>query len=92
MSRYDYLLTPTTSDLPPPADKAEAEQDYVRPLPSFTCIANMTGQPAASLPCGWTKDGLPVGVQIIGRHLADHDVLVAAAAFERTRPWDQAPS
>jgi aspartyl-tRNA(Asn)/glutamyl-tRNA(Gln) amidotransferase subunit A len=88
MSRYDFLLTPTTADLPPPADKVEGAQDYTRPLPSFTCIANMTGQPAASLPCGWTKDGLPVGVQIIGRHLADHEVLAASAAFERAQPWN----
>jgi aspartyl-tRNA(Asn)/glutamyl-tRNA(Gln) amidotransferase subunit A len=87
MARYDYLLTPTTSDLPPPADRADGAQDYVRPLPSFTCIANMTGQPAASLPCGWTTEGLPVGLQIIGRHLADHDVLAASAAFEQARPW-----
>lgn len=87
MSRYDYILTPTTSGLAPPADKAKGAEDYIRPLPSFTCIANMTGQPAASLPSGWTNDGLPVGVQIIGRHLADDDVLAAAAAFERARPW-----
>jgi aspartyl-tRNA(Asn)/glutamyl-tRNA(Gln) amidotransferase subunit A len=87
MARYDYLLTPTTSDLPPPADKPEGEDDIVRPVPSFTCIANMTGQPAASLPAGWTASGLPIGVQIIGRHLADRDVITAAAAFEKARPW-----
>jgi aspartyl-tRNA(Asn)/glutamyl-tRNA(Gln) amidotransferase subunit A len=87
MSRYDYLLTPTTSAPPPPADMQEGAEDFVRPLPSFTCIANMTGQPAASLPAGWTAAGLPVGMQIIGRHLADRDVLAAAAAFEQARPW-----
>ena len=88
MSRcHDYLLTPTTSALPPPADMQEGAEDFVRPLPSFTCIANMTGQPAASLPAGWTAAGLPVGLQIIGRHLADRDVLAAAAAFEQARPW-----
>jgi len=87
MARYDYILTPTTSDLPPLADKAEGAEDVVRPLPSFTCIANMTGQPAASMPAGWTPAGLPVGVQIIGRHLADRDVLCAAAGFEQAHPW-----
>jgi aspartyl-tRNA(Asn)/glutamyl-tRNA(Gln) amidotransferase subunit A len=93
MARYDYLLTPTTSDLPPPADKPDGADDYVRPLPSFTCIANMTGQPAASLPAGWTTAGLPIGIQIIGRHRADRDVLAAAAAFEQARPWqDRWPS
>jgi aspartyl-tRNA(Asn)/glutamyl-tRNA(Gln) amidotransferase subunit A len=87
MARYDYLLTPTTSDLPPPAARPDGADDYIRPLPSFTCIANMTGQPSASMPAGWTTAGLPVGVQIIGRHLADRDVLAAAAAFEQARPW-----
>jgi hypothetical protein len=46
MSRFDYLLTPTTNDLPSPADKPDGADDFVRPLPVFTCIANMTGQPA----------------------------------------------
>ena len=48
---------------------------------------NMTGQPAASVPAGWTADGLPVGLQIVGRHLDDATVLRAAAAFEAARPW-----
>jgi aspartyl-tRNA(Asn)/glutamyl-tRNA(Gln) amidotransferase subunit A len=47
----------------------------------------MTGQPAATIPAGFTKDGLPVGLQIIGRHLDDRTVLKASGAFERARPW-----
>ena len=53
----------------------------------FTFICNLTGQPAASIPAGFTTDGLPVGLQIIGRHLADQTVLAASGAFERARPW-----
>ena len=87
MQRFDFFVTPTTTNLPPPADKAAGAADYERPLPTFTCIANMTGQPAASLPAGFTADGLPVGLQIVGRHLADARVLAACAAFERARPW-----
>ena len=87
MQRFDFLVTPTTTNLPPPADKAAGAADYERPLPTFTCIANMTGQPAASLPAGFAADGLPVGLQIVGRHLADARVLGACAAFERARPW-----
>jgi aspartyl-tRNA(Asn)/glutamyl-tRNA(Gln) amidotransferase subunit A len=49
----------------------------------------MTGQPAASVPCGFTKGGLPIGFQIVGRRFADVTVLRAAAAFERARPWAQ---
>lgn len=49
----------------------------------------MTGQPAATVPAGFTSDGLPVGLQIVGRHLADADVLRASAAFEAAAPWAQ---
>ena len=54
---------------------------------SFTHPMNMTGQPAASVPAGWTSDGLPVGLQIVGRHLDDGLVLRASAAFEAAAPW-----
>ena len=54
---------------------------------SFTYPMNMTGQPAASVPAGFTVDGLPVGLQIVGRHLDDARVLRASAAFEAAAPW-----
>lgn len=50
----------------------------------------MTGQPAASLPAGFTAAGLPVGVQVVGRHLDDATVLRASAAFEAAAPWAHA--
>ncbi len=49
----------------------------------------MTGYPAATVPCGRTRDGLPVGLQIIGPRFADALVLRAAAAFEAIQPWAQ---
>jgi aspartyl-tRNA(Asn)/glutamyl-tRNA(Gln) amidotransferase subunit A len=49
----------------------------------------MTGQPAATVPAGFTEAGLPVGMQIVGRHLDDPLVLRASAAFEATRPWKE---
>jgi amidase/aspartyl-tRNA(Asn)/glutamyl-tRNA(Gln) amidotransferase subunit A len=52
----------------------------------LTYFANFTGHPAASIPAGMA-DGLPVGMQIMGRSGADADVLAASAAFERLRPW-----
>ena len=51
-----------------------------------TYLVNLTGHPAASIPAGLV-DGLPVGMQIVGRRHADADVLTASAAFERLRPW-----
>lgn len=53
----------------------------------MTFFTNFTGYPAVSLPAG-LSEGLPVGIQLIGRRRADLDVLAAAAAFERVRPWD----
>lgn len=53
--------------------------------------ADWTEQPAASLPAGLTSQGLPVGLQIIGRHLADRVVVAAAAAFEKVQPFGKWP-
>ena len=53
----------------------------------FTYPFNVTGQPACSVPAGFTKARLPVGLQIVGRRFDDATVLRAAAAFERARPW-----
>ncbi|HEX2441185.1 MAG TPA: amidase family protein [Methylomirabilota bacterium] len=98
MARYDLLLTPTLT-VPPFALHMQGPEKvdgrYVRPEQwlSFTYPINMTGQPAASVPAGWTDDGLPVGLQIVGRHLDDALVLRASAAFEAAAPWrDRWPS
>jgi len=54
---------------------------------AFTYQFNMTGQPAVTVPAGFTKDGLPIGLQIVGRQLDDATVLRAAAAYEAAAPW-----
>lgn len=54
---------------------------------SFTFPLNLTGHPVATVPAGWTVDGLPVGLQIVGRHLDDELVLEASAAYEAANPW-----
>lgn len=92
MENYDYLITPTLTTPPFPLHVQGPEKidgKIVHPFQwlSFTFPFNMTGQPAASLPAGWTQQGLPVGIQIVGRHLADTSVLQACAAFERAAPW-----
>ena len=89
--KYDLLLTPTLA-VPPfeVGSSGPREIAGVRgPLDwiAFTYPFNLTGQPAASVPGGWTDDGLPVGLQIIGRRFDDVTVLRAAAAFEQALPW-----
>jgi len=55
----------------------------------MTPLFNLTGQPAATVPCGLTSDGLPIGLQIVGRRFDEATVLRASAAFEAIRPWAQ---
>jgi aspartyl-tRNA(Asn)/glutamyl-tRNA(Gln) amidotransferase subunit A len=95
MQRYDILLTPTLAVPPFPVHMQGPEMIEGRMVSTgawlaFTSIMNMTGQPAASIPAGFTKDGLPVGLQIIGRHLDDPMVLRASTAFETAKPWADA--
>jgi len=91
MRRFDLLLTPTAPLLPFAIDRDGPGTIEGRPvgdngwLPALQPF-NLSGQPAISVPAGWS-DGLPVGLQIVGRHLADATVLRAAASFEQARPW-----
>jgi aspartyl-tRNA(Asn)/glutamyl-tRNA(Gln) amidotransferase subunit A len=90
--KYDLLLTPTIAcaafdaDGDGPGEIAGTRVDRYGWIP-FTYPFNVTGQPACSVPCGFTRDGLPIGLQIVGRRFDDVTVLRAAAAFERARPW-----
>ena len=92
MANYDLLITPTLAVPAFPLYMQGPEIIEGKMVTSgdwlcFTYICNLTGQPAATIPAGFTKDGLPVGLQIIGRHLADRTVLAASGAFEQARPW-----
>jgi aspartyl-tRNA(Asn)/glutamyl-tRNA(Gln) amidotransferase subunit A len=92
MEDYDLLLTPTLAvspfdiDSPGPTDIEGREVELFHWL-SFTFPINMTGHPAATIPAGWTDDGLPVGLQLIGPHLDDTLVVKASAAYEAATPW-----
>ena len=87
--RFDLLLTPT---LPIPAFAAGEEVPPGSGLsrwPEWTPFSypfNLTGQPAASVPCGFTADGLPAGLQIVGPRHADASVLRAAHAYQTAAP------
>ncbi|OLT33117.1 amidase [Actinomadura sp. CNU-125] len=88
--RYDLLLTPT---MPIPAFGAGVDAPAGSPSSHwtgwtpFTYPFNMTQQPAASVPCGTTAAGLPVGLQVVGARHADALVMRACSAFEVARPW-----
>ncbi len=88
---YDLLLTPS---LPIPAFEAGLEVppgSGMERWPDWTPFSypfNLTRQPAASVPCGLTSEGLPAGLQIVGPSYADALVLRAARAYERCEPFE----
>lgn len=95
---FDYVLSPVA---PMPAFAAELPSptnDPLRPLEhiGFTVPFNMSEQPAASVNCGYTASGLPIGLQIAGARFDDLGVLRVAHAFEQLRgpqhPWPEPPS
>ncbi|MFC4584825.1 amidase [Sphaerisporangium corydalis] len=93
---YDLIVSPVTSvaGVPNGANgdtlgPSEVCGQAVDPLVGWclTYALNLTGNPAASVPAGWTRSGLPVGMQIAGRRFGEPSVVAACAAVERRRPW-----
>ena len=93
--KYDLLLTPTLAVAafesgekgPLGPKRVDGQEGTAISWLCFTYPFNFTGQPAASVPCGFNSEGLPVGLQIVGRRLDEAMVLRAAAAFEKAHPW-----
>jgi amidase len=98
LEEYEYLVLPV-NQVPP----FDVKQRYVTEIAGVvmnsyidwmkTCyFISVTGLPAISVPCGFTEDGLPMGIQIVGRHQADFEVLQLAHAFEKTTGyWARRP-
>ena len=91
--KYDLLLTPTVAVPPFPQEMIYPKEINGKPMKNYqewlylTYAITMTGLPAISIPCGFTSEGLPVGLQIVGRRLAETIVLKAAAAYEAITTW-----
>ena len=88
---WDCLLTPTVTLTPQPldtflADTERVAEDDLAYIP-FTYPFNISGQPAISLPLGWTDDGLPIGVQLVGHPYDEALIIALAAQVERAAPW-----
>ena len=94
LAPYDALLVPSLAERPVPIGEIDAcsdhpMEDFVRGarFTPFTAVANVTGQPAVSLPFAHGDDGLPVGVQLVGRPAGEGPLLSLAAQIEAERPW-----
>ncbi len=92
-ARYDFIVTPTTAVGPFPVETTYPREINGVPMANYiqwvllTYAFTVVGLPAISVPCGFTRDGLPVGLQIVGRWRDEAGVLRAASAFERETPW-----
>ena len=89
---YDILITPTTAlpafelgiMFPPKINGINVSPTGWQP---FSYPFNLTGHPAATVPCGWSNEGLPIGMQIVGKRFDDKTVLQVSKAFEEIAPW-----
>ncbi len=93
MDSRDLLVLPTVALKPFPVEQPYPTEINGKPLDNYfqwfslTYAITLTGLPAISVPCGFTRSGLPVGLQIVGRRRQEAAVLRAAAAFEAAAPW-----
>ncbi len=91
--RYDVLLSPTIGRVSLPLGEvrmdgsSEEYQQGLAPMVAFTSVCNAAGVPAMSMPLAWSDDGLPIGLQFIGRFGAEEMLFSLAAELERAQPW-----
>jgi aspartyl-tRNA(Asn)/glutamyl-tRNA(Gln) amidotransferase subunit A len=94
LTRVDALVTPTTRTVPHPIGRPFTEVGG-QPIHIFslwvglTVPFDLTGSPAISVPCGFSTEGLPIGLQIAGRAWDEATILRIAAAYERATPWHE---
>ena len=85
-SGVPLLVSPTTPRVAMPLDSFDPTEELGTLIP-YTCPFNLTGQPAVSVPCGFTSEGMPVGLQLVGLPFRDSEILRVAAAYEEATGW-----
>ena len=91
--RHDVLLSPTIARVSLPLGEvrmdgsSEQYQQGLAPMVAFTSVCNAAGVPAMSMPLAWSDDGLPIGLQFVGRFGAEEMLFSLAAELERAQPW-----
>ena len=95
LAPFDVFLTPTLTQLPRPVGYWDLnEPDFDKYIATWTDAAflfpfNLSGLPAVSVPATWTKDDIPIGVQLVGRYGDEATILRLSAELEQARPWIQ---
>lgn len=100
LARHDVYLTPTLAEPPIPLGSLDASEENAfgamlraGEFAPFTIPANITGNPAMSVPLAWNAAGLPIGIHFLGRYADEATLFRLAAQLERARPWrDRLPS
>ena len=94
MQQVDMLALPTLPILPPRRDQLDqpirlGDQEYEpgATMLRFTFLFNLTGQPALSLPCGFSTSRLPIGLQLVGRHHEETAILCTGHAYRQATDW-----
>jgi amidase len=93
---FDLLVTPTVPVMPPRLEELDGERvephvllDRMGPHMAFTEPFNVTGHPALSLPLGWSREGMPIGVQLVARTGREDLLFRVAAQLEAALPWNR---
>jgi amidase len=89
---HDLLLTPTLAQPPVPIGALDDDDPWVQfantgRFTPFTQVANITGLPAVSMPLSWTDEGLPIGIQLVGRPADEAALIRVSAQLEEAHPW-----
>lgn len=83
----DLVLCPSYGLATPPAERVPQERDTTGRGMRFTAPFDFSGSPTISIPCGFTNDGMPASLQLVGRHLDEETIIAAASAYEAATGW-----